>query len=133
MSSGRILVVEDEPLLSDMLRRELERDGHHVRTAPDGRMALEALETEEPDLLLLDLLLPDVDGLQIMRKVREKRDRGEKTFPVMVLSNLGHESHRRLYEDLGVSTYLIKSNIDVDAVPNEVRKCLEEWKTVWED
>jgi DNA-binding response OmpR family regulator len=66
---SRILIVEDEELLADTLRDVLSSDGHEVRTVHNGRDALKALERERPDLLLLDLMLPLVDGLEVLQAV----------------------------------------------------------------
>jgi two-component system KDP operon response regulator KdpE len=66
----RILVVDDEPQLADVLQEYLSSRGHHVETAPNGEAALAAIARARPDVVLLDLHLPDLDGLEVLRRIR---------------------------------------------------------------
>jgi DNA-binding response OmpR family regulator len=70
VESGRVLVVDDEPIVREVLARYLSREGFDVEVAQDGRAALEALDRAKPDLILLDLMLPQVDGLEVFRRLR---------------------------------------------------------------
>src|SRR5215204_4201704 len=72
----RILVVDDEPAVRDAVDRALRLDGHDVALAPDGRAALDAVATAPPDALVLDLLMPRLDGLEVCRRLRADRVRG---------------------------------------------------------
>jgi CheY-like chemotaxis protein len=88
-SKYRILVVEDNGVLQDVLKLNLERAGFEVITATNGRVALEALEREEFDLLLTDYQMPEVDGGELCRRVRDELRRSE--MPIMMVSAKGLE------------------------------------------
>src|SRR5450759_655478 len=70
MSQGKILVVDDEKKIVDLVRTYLERDGYLVVEANDGRLALEAFQRESPDLVILDVMLPGMDGFEVCREIR---------------------------------------------------------------
>ena len=100
----KILVVEDDPSIVLGLRMNLRNAGFGVRTAADGPAALAELARERPDLLLLDLMLPGVDGMEILRRVREH----DATLPVVVLTALGGEPDKVRGLDLGANDYVTK-------------------------
>jgi len=106
----RILVVEDEPTVREVLRRYLEREGWEVREAAEGRNALQQLREDPPDLLILDLMLPGVDGLSITRRLRG--DLGvegrERMVPIIMLSARRNEQDRVQGLELGADDYLTK-------------------------
>ena len=79
--TGRILVVEDDAEIADVLRRTLRAEGHEVRTAGDGEKALEEAAEFLPDLVILDLGLPKIDGVEVLRRLRESDD-----VPILVLT-----------------------------------------------
>jgi DNA-binding response OmpR family regulator len=99
----RVLVVDDEPMVREVLARYLERDGFDVRTADDGRQALDRFEECAPDLVLLDLMLPGVDGLEVFRRMREAGD-----VPVIMITARGQETDRVVGLDLGADDYVAK-------------------------
>jgi len=98
-----ILVVEDEPTLARAMRLALERDGHRVLWAADGGAALDLFRRESIDLLLLDLMLPGVDGWEICRSVRRSSN-----LPILITTARGAEDERVLGLDLGADDYLVK-------------------------
>lgn len=99
-----ILIVDDEPQVRNIVATYLEREGYSVRTAADGREAIEALQSRRPDAVVLDLMLPEVGGLTILRRLREEGD----PVPVIVLSARGRESERVAGLELGADDYLAK-------------------------
>ncbi len=99
-----ILVIEDDPSLRTGLRMNLQRAGYAVRETPDGGGGLRAYQEQRPDLVLLDLMLPGVDGLEILRRIR----RDDAALPVVVLSALGAEQDKVNGLDLGANDYLTK-------------------------
>jgi DNA-binding response OmpR family regulator len=101
-----ILLAEDHSSLRDIVSVYLMRQGYHVRTAGSGNSALEVLEAEEVDLLLLDLMLPGVDGFEVMRRLREKP--AEMLPYIVVISALTTEPDRKKAEELGCDDYLPK-------------------------
>jgi DNA-binding response OmpR family regulator len=101
--TGRVLVVDDDPTVAEVVARYLLRDGHEVECVPDGRTALDrALETP-PDLVVLDLMLPGMDGLEVCRLLRER-----SPVPVVMLTALGEESDRLAGLELGADDYIVK-------------------------
>jgi len=100
----RILVVDDEPAVRDAVDRALRLDGHEVALAPDGRAALDAVAVAPPDALVLDLLMPRVDGLEVCRRLRAAGDR----TPVLVLTARDAVADRVRGLDAGADDYLGK-------------------------
>jgi len=102
---GSVLVVDDEPTIADVVARYLDRAGYRTRIASTGGQALEAAARERPDLVVLDLMLPGVDGLEVMRRLREQdRDR----IAVILLTAKGEESDRVIGLRLGADDYVVK-------------------------
>ena len=97
-----ILIVDDEPQVRNIVATYLERDGFTVRTAADGRQALDAIRERRPDALVLDLMLPEVNGLQVLQQLRA----GGDNVPVIVLSARGREPERVAGLELGADDYL---------------------------
>src|SRR5256885_8060416 len=100
-----ILVVDDDPTVSDVVRRYLERAGYAVRLAADGPGALAAFARDRPDLVVLDLMLPGIDGLEVCRRLRTSAD----GVPIVMLTALGEESDRVLGLQLGADDYVTNS------------------------
>lgn len=100
------MVAEDDPKQADVVRRYLERDGHSVVIAPDGRAALDEVRRREPDLLVLDLMMPRVDGLDVCRIVRA--DESTARLPIIMLTARTGEDDLLLALDLGADDYLTK-------------------------
>jgi DNA-binding response OmpR family regulator len=99
----RVLVVDDEPTVREVVQHYLEREGYRVHVATDGPGALAALAAETPDLIVLDLMLPGVDGLDVCRQVR-----ATGATPIIMLTAKGHESDRIVGLELGADDYVVK-------------------------
>jgi DNA-binding response OmpR family regulator len=102
-SRTRVLVVDDEPMVRDVLARYLERDGFQVEVAADGQRALAAYEARQPDLVLLDLMLPRVDGLEVFRRIRARGD-----SPVIMITARGQTTDRIVGLQTGADDYVSK-------------------------
>src|SRR5207248_29498 len=102
-----ILVVEDDRYISDLLRTALRGEGYRVRSASDGGAALRALNDAQPDVLLLDLMLPDVDGLELCARVRE-REPTAPYVPVIMLTALDTPAYKQLGFARGADDYVTK-------------------------
>jgi DNA-binding response OmpR family regulator len=98
-----ILLVDDEPLIIDSLTYSLKREGFDVKVAYDGTQALQSVQEYEPDLIVLDLMLPDISGLEVCRRIRTGR-----TTPVIMLTARGEEIDRVLGLEVGADDYLAK-------------------------
>lgn len=107
-----ILVAEDDQYLLNAYRVKLVRAGFEVAMAMDGEVALETLKTIQPDLILLDLVMPKVDGFAVLESI-QKDDR-LKTIPVIVASNLGQKEDVERGMALGARDYIIKSEIPIN-------------------
>lgn len=104
-----ILVVEDTELLRRMYADSLSRDGYDAQTAADGAEALTWLASGTPDLILLDLIMPRMGGLEVLERV--KADPRLKKVPVLILSNLGQDEDIQRALQLGAADYLIKNDV----------------------
>jgi DNA-binding response OmpR family regulator len=98
-----ILIVEDESALNDLVRAELEAEGHVVRQARDGRTALQMVAEQTPQLVILDWMLPGLDGLSVCRQLREKH-----LMPIIMLTARSEEVDRVLGLEVGADDYLVK-------------------------
>jgi len=104
---AHVLVVEDDVTVRDVLERYLVRDGHRVSVCGDGEQALAMLEADPPDLVVLDLMLPGVDGFEVCRSLRGRSD-ALRRVPIVMLSALAEEDHRIMGLSLGADDYVTK-------------------------
>ena len=104
--ASRVLVVEDEADIRDLLAFHLERDGYQVTRATTGPEALRQLRAAPPDLVILDLMLPELDGLEVCRRLRA--DPATATLPVIMLTAKGDEVDRVVGLELGADDYVVK-------------------------
>ncbi len=107
----RILIADDEAEIRDLLRLYLEKDGYEVLEAADGLETMERVKKEEPDLLLLDIMMPGLDGYRVLRNVRENSN-----IPVIMLSAKGTNTDKILGLDLGADDYITKPFEPLEAV-----------------
>jgi DNA-binding response OmpR family regulator len=102
---GTVLVVDDEPTIAEVVARYLRRAGYEARLAGDGHAALASAAAQLPDLVVLDLMLPGLDGLEVMRRLRE---RDARHLPVILLTARGDEQDRIAGLQLGADDYVVK-------------------------
>jgi len=115
-----ILVVEDDKFLIKAYNIKFSKAGFNVVTAMDGVSGLESAKNEEPKIILLDLMLPKIDGFEFLKRMSE--DEKIKNIPVIILSNLGQQSDRDKALTLGAKEYLIKADCSLDDVIRIVNK-----------
>ncbi|MBI3442797.1 MAG: response regulator [Candidatus Sungbacteria bacterium] len=120
---GIILVVEDDSFLRTLLSGKLRHEGFELFEATDGRQALDFLKSNRPILILLDLMMPGVDGFQVLESVR--RDTRTKDIPVIVLSNVGEKQMIERVQQLGADDYLIKAHFVLDEIIERITKVLK--------
>ncbi|HYG64723.1 MAG TPA: response regulator [Thermoanaerobaculia bacterium] len=106
MAHERILVIEDEPDIAEVLQYNLEKEGFRVETARRGDSGLEAVRSDTPDLIVLDLMLPGLDGLELARVL--KRDSTTSRIPIVMLTARGEEVDRIVGLELGADDYISK-------------------------
>ena len=120
----KILFVEDESALQKTFGDLLSEEGYEMISAMDGESGLRMAKTENPDLILLDLILPKIHGIEVLEKLKE--DPATKKIPVIILTNLeGMESVERAL-GLGATTYLVKASYTLKEVLEKIRKSLQE-------
>lgn len=103
MNTGNILVVEDEASIAEVISLYLKRAGYNVQTAPDGKQAMEIFERQAPDFVILDLMLPEVDGLSLTRWLRDRSD-----VPIIMLTARREEIDRIAGLEMGADDYVVK-------------------------
>lgn len=102
-AGSRVLVVDDEPMVCEVVTAYLKRDGFRVETAADGKQALAAIERAVPDLVVLDVMLPNIDGFDVLTRIRRMND-----VPIILLTARTEEADRVLGLELGADDYVVK-------------------------
>lgn len=125
---AKVLVVDDDPDIRDVLEALLEGEGFEIVLANDGEQALEAIKKENPDLMVLDLLMPVMDGFAVCKQLQDPRWSKWKNMPVLILTSVREEVSQRRYEletglSLDADDYVEKP-IDPDVVIDRVKKLL---------
>ena len=119
-----ILFIEDESTLQKTLGEVLTKEGYHVVSALDGEIGLRIAKEKKPDLILLDLILPKMNGFEVLKKIKEEE--AIKDVPIIVLTNLeGMEDIQKALE-LGAATYLVKTNYSLEEVLEKIKKTINE-------
>src|SRR5690349_5939518 len=121
----RILIVEDHPLIAELVETRLRIEGMHPIKAPGGREALALLETEQLDAVICDIMMPDVDGYEVLQRIRSNK--ATATLPVIFLTAKSTPADIEKGLALGASHYITKPFSGLDLV-RKVRVCLEERK-----
>lgn len=119
-----ILLIEDDPFIADIYLTKLKESGFEVEIAEDGEKGLEKIKTKKPDLLLLDIVLPNINGWEFLGKI--KKDPALQRIKVIILSNLEQKPEIEKGLRLGAEKYLIKAHYTPSDVVAEVRKILKE-------
>lgn len=118
----RIAIIEDDPVISQMYRMKFEADGFEVQLADNGQRGVALVETFKPDLILLDLQMPTMDGTEALTEIR-KHDWG-KAIPVIILTNLGEEEAPKALRALGIESYIVKADLTPRQVVTRVKETL---------
>ena len=104
----KIAIIEDDPTISQMYRMKFEADGFDVRMAGNGKIGVDLVKSFKPDIILLDIQMPEMDGAAALKLIREHKD--SKDTPVIILTNLGEEEAPSEMRTLGISSYIVKAN-----------------------
>ena len=120
---AKILIVDDDPLYIRIYQLKFKVDGHTVETAVDGKEALTKIESFTPDLILLDIMMPEMDGFEVLRRL--KANPKTKKIPVVLLTNLGGDDADTLKGiELGAVAYLVKSAYTPKEVLQKIKEIL---------
>ncbi|MBD3208652.1 MAG: response regulator [Candidatus Nealsonbacteria bacterium] len=118
----KILLVEDDPFLVDIYSTKLENAGFSVEVAPDGRTGLQKIREGEFDLVVLDIVLPQMDGWEVLREV--KKDPQLQNVRIFVFSNLGQKEEVEKGLEMGAVKYFIKAHFTPQDIVDEIKKTL---------
>lgn len=119
----KILLVEDEQIISEMYQTKLKSDGYDVLMADNGSDGLKMAISEKPDLVLLDIMLPLLDGFSVLEKM--KANEAIAAIPVVMVTNLSTEEDRQKGERMGALDYLVKSNMTPEQLSQAIAKYLK--------
>lgn len=118
----KVLIVEDDALLSQVLNKNLIDEGFELLIVENGLEVFDAAEKFKPDIILLDLILPGLDGFAVLKKL--KSEESTKKIPVAIISNLSSASDVKSARVLGAETYFIKANIQLEKIIKFVKSKL---------
>lgn len=116
----KILIVEDEKILSDLLEKKLREEGYEVSVAENGEKGLEKMREEKFDLILLDIIMPKMGGFEVLEEMQ--KDENLKEIPVIVISNSGQPVEISRALELGVKDYIVKTEFDPNEVVEKVKR-----------
>ncbi len=129
----KILIVEDDMAMRDIVIHKLLAHGFEVKEAEDGRRGIDLAIQEKPDLILLDLMLPEVDGFKVLETVRGSEDKSVSNTPVIILSNLWSNKDILRTKDLKVQAYMVKAYFTTEEILSKINEILAEGKKQTEE
>jgi len=116
----KILIIEDDKFLRELISQKLVKEGYEISEAVDGEKGIEAVIKEKPDLVLLDLILPGINGFEVLARI--KSDPKVSQIPVIILSNLGQKDDIERALKMGAADYLIKAHFTPPEIVEKVNK-----------
>ncbi|MDE2001433.1 MAG: response regulator [Patescibacteria group bacterium] len=121
---AKILLVEDDQILAKLYQTKFQREGMEIQLAYDGEEGFEKMKSYHPDVVILDLIMPKVDGFSFLAKVQADAELAGRKTPILVLSNLGQESDIKKAMDMGAKDFFIKADVSLSQMVEKVRKYL---------
>ena len=118
----KILVVDDDPFILDMYVLKFKDQGFQIDTATDGKMCLEKIKTCKPDIVLLDVVMPKMDGFEVMKKIKEEKS--PRPFKLIFLTNFGQKEDVEKGMEMGADGYIIKAHFTPSEVVVKVKELL---------
>ena len=123
-AAKKILLIDDDPLIVRMYERKLVKEGFAVTLASNGEEGLKALEKDAPDIVLLDVLMPKMNGWETLKKIKENPKTAH--IPIVVLTSLGdRKDDIQKFKDVGVKEYIVKSEVDLKTLVATIRKYIQ--------
>ncbi len=119
----KITVVEDDKFLRELITQKLSKEGYDITEAVDGEKGIETVKKEKPDLILLDLILPGIDGFEVLARI--KSDPSISEIPVIILSNLGQKDDIERGLKMGAKDYLIKAHFTPEEIIKKINTIFE--------
>lgn len=122
MKPTKIAIIEDDAVISQMYRMKFEAEGYDVQMAGNGKIGVELVEKMRPDIILLDLRMPEMDGAAALKAIRSHE--WGKDIPVLVLTNVGEEEAPHELRELGILGYIVKADLTPRQVTERVKEAL---------
>jgi len=116
----KVLVIEDDRFLIKAYEVKLKSEGYSVSVAHNGEEGLAKIESQKPDIVLLDLIMPRMDGFDVLKKIQQHKD--WKKIPVLILTNLGQEDDRERGLKLGAEDYFVKADYSLAQITDFIKK-----------
>lgn len=123
-STTKVLIVEDDKFLSELLATKLTKEGFTTVLALDGESGLAKAQSEQPNIILLDIMLPGMSGFEVLEGLKNNTDATVKNIPVLILSNFGQESKVKQGMTLGAKDYLVKANFTTSEIIDKIKAAL---------
>ncbi len=123
-SAKKILIIEDDKFLRQLIARKLTAENYEIAEAVDGEEGIKKVQEEKPNLVLLDLILPGIDGFEVLSRM--KKDETIASIPVIILSNLGQKEDIEKGFNLGAADYLIKAHFTPGEIIDKAREMLSD-------
>ncbi len=123
--SNKIMVVEDDKFLRDLILKKLKTDNFETVFAKDGEEALKIVKEEKPSLILLDLILPGIDGFEVLKQIRSDQSETLQKIPVIILSNLGQKDDVEKGIDLGATDFMVKAHFTPGEIVDKIKEILK--------
>lgn len=120
--AAKILIVEDDKFLRELMTRKLNNEGFDLQEAIDGEEGLKKLETFKPDIILLDLILPGLDGFETLERIKDNPQTSE--IPVLILSNLGQRDEIEKGLKLGAVDFMVKAHFTPEEIVGKIKSIL---------
>lgn len=121
-AKGKILIIEDDRYISKMYQLKLSLEGYVVQVADNGRLGVDKVKEFMPDIILLDILMPELDGFEVLQII--KSDENTKDIPVLIMSNLGQEDHIQKGMEMGAVGYIVKSQFTPSKVVETIKEII---------
>lgn len=121
-TNKKILIAEDEKDIRELIKRKLEQEGFLVLEAETGKETLEIVNKQNPEVVLLDIIMPEIDGFEILKQI--KSNPKTKNIKTIILSNLGQDSDIQKGKELGAEDYIIKANFTLDEIVKKINNLL---------
>lgn len=122
MANAKILIIEDDRYISRMFEIKLGLDGLDVQVADNGRIGVEKAKEFHPDVILTDILMPEMDGFEVISQIKNNAEL--KSTPILIMSNLGEEDHIQKGLQLGAIGYIVKSDITPSQIIEKIKSVL---------
>ncbi|HEA84653.1 MAG TPA: response regulator [Candidatus Wildermuthbacteria bacterium] len=119
---AKVLVIEDDTFLRELIVQKLDQGGYDIAEAVDGEEGVKQAKAEKPDIILLDLILPGIDGFEVLRQLKE--DETLSSIPVLILSNLGQKEDIEKGMKLGAKDFLIKAHFTPGEIIEKIKSIL---------